>query len=306
MIQINAKEAYMLLKIEEKTLYNWINEGKLQKYESDKGSILLDKKEVLRQRPTVITFFNQKGGVGKTSCSILLSDYYDAKDYKVLILDLDQQGNLSKTFFSYDELKNSLSLYDYLENRTPLLKIIKKYSENIDIIPASIKLSRKDNIDTSVLIEYKNDFASVFKKYELVIIDCPPAYNTFSRLGLLLSNYVFCPVLPEPYSYDGLRDAIYSINQMSRINEDYISYKVFVSSHKATRTILHENFIEKYKDQLKDKLFHNSVPEFIGIAERANISKNIFKVYSEHKAIEKIKLIMEEIENYIYDERDVK
>lgn len=302
---ISVKEGCVHLSVSDKTIRNWIDEGKLKKYEDDKGNILVEKKQLLKMKPTNITLFNQKGGCGKTSSSVIIADYYDKLNEKILLVDLDQQANLSQTFFSYEELKESLTLYDYFSFKTPLNKIIKSYNSNIDCLPASIKLARNDSIDTSMLVKIKADFLPLFKKYSIVILDCPPSLNSFSRFGVLMANYVLCPVVPEPYSYDGLDEVLSSIRDLKEFNRDFSDFKVFISSHKQHKTVIRENYVDLIKNELDGKIFKNSIPDFVGVVERATSRKNIFDMYSSDKSIDKINELMSEIDRYIFDERGI-
>ncbi len=303
---INLKDAVSFLDVSDRTIRNWIDDGKIQKYEDEKGNLMFDKQALLRMKPTVITFFNQKGGCGKTTSSVILTDYFDKKNDKILLVDFDQQGNLSQTFFMYEELKDSLSLYDYFSNKTPLNKIIKKYNENIDVLTSNIKLARTDTIDTSVLVKMKQDFITLFKKYSIVIIDCPPSLNSFSRFGVLLANYIFCPVIPEPYSYDGLDEVLTSISDLVEFNKDFIDYKAFISSHKQIKTLIRENYISLLKNELGDKLFNATVPEFVGIVERSMSKTNIFAMYENDKQINRVYELSMEMDDYIFDGRALK
>lgn len=303
MTLLPVKEASNLANLSENTVRNWIDEKRLTKYEDDKGRLLVNKREILKTVPTVLTFFNQKGGCGKTSSSVICADYFEKQNDKILIVDLDQQGTISQTFFDFDTLNNGLSLYEYIENKTPLSKIIKKYNENIDIIPADIKLSRKDTIDTSILIQMKEDFYPVFKKYSVVIFDCPPSLNAFSRLGVLLANYIFCPIVPEPYSFKGLAEILNSIKILTPLSKDFIDYRIFISTHRQHRTAIREDYVSQFRDQLKERIFSNMIPDFIGIVERGVSFQNIFDMYKNDKSITKINDLMVEVDNYIYEER---
>lgn len=301
---ITIKEACKITNAGDRTIRDWIDEGKLEKFHNDKNILCVNKRQLLKLLPTVLTLFNFKGGCGKTSSSILLTDYFEKQGHKILLVDLDQQGNLSQSFFTYDDIKESLNLYDYFENKTPLFKIVKKYNDNIDLLPSSIKLSRKNNIDTMELTSLKKDFVSLFKKYSLVIIDCPPSFVSFSKFGMLLANYILCPVLAEPYSYDGLAEVLSSIKMIAPYNTDYKDYRAFISSHKAQKSIIRMDYKLAYKEQLKSKMLDGVIPEFVGVVERSMAMKNIFDMYpAKNKQLQMLNALFDEVDLMIYGEK---
>jgi len=303
---LTIKKASNLLNVSDKTIKNWIQEKRLASHEDEKGNIVVNQKELILNTFTSICFFNQKGGVGKTSMSVILGDYFDKNNIKTLLVDLDQQGNLSQTYFDYDEIKDGLTLFDYFYTRTPLSKIVKKYNDNIDILTANIKLSRKDNISIEDLLDLKNDFIPLFKKYQIVIIDCPPALNTFSRFGILLSNYIICPVNPSAFSYDGSFEVLRTINKfIPDLNKDCIDYKFLISKHHHRRVVIKDEYVDLFKKDYQDKIFNGTIPEFVGVEERAVSFKNIFDMYSENdKSCQRIYEVCAEIDNFIFEGRD--
>jgi len=302
---ISIKTATEITNVADRTIRNWIEEGKIKKYDDESGVLRIDKEEFLKQIPTVLTVFNQKGGVGKNSTSVILADYFAKKGIKTLLVDFDQQGNLSQTYFEYDDIKNSLTLFDYFYNKTVISKIIKKYDENIDVLPADIKLSRKDNISLEDMPELKKDFLPIFKKYSVVIVDCPPALNSFSRFGIMLANYVICPVHPSAYSYDGAFEVLNTINKfIPKFNDECYDYRFLISKHHNRRYVIKDEYIEQYKNNFKNKLLEATIPEFVGVEERAVSFTNIFDMYPEtDKMIQKIKEMCEEIKEMVYDKR---
>ncbi len=163
-----------------------------------------------------------------------------------------------------------------------------------------------ENIDVTNWIDRIDDFWNFFKKYSIVLIDCPPSLNAFSRLGLMMTNYIFCPLVPEPYCFDGLTEAIGTINKMKKLNEKFIGYKALISSHELRRTKVREYYIDSFKEEIGNKLFKNVIPNFVGIVERGIAQMNIFDMYSKkEKAIVKINSLMDEIDKYLYEERGI-
>jgi len=297
------KEASKVSRVPERTIRDWMSDGVLQTYKNDDNVACVERRQLLSVIPTVLTVFNQKGGCGKTSLSVLVADYYEKKNMKVLLVDFDQQGNLTQTYFAYDELKDSLSLYDYFENRTPLAKIIRSYNNTIDILPSNIKLSRFDKYDIDDLDAMRRDFAPIFKKYAMVIIDCPPSLNSFSKFGLILSNYVLIPVIPEPYNYDGLFEVMNTIKRLQKFIEGFIDYKVVISAHEQRTIRIHESYIELIRNEIGGKVAEQSIPNFVGIKERSFQKMNIFDLYDNDKSMQKVTALLDELDTAIYDKR---
>jgi Mrp family chromosome partitioning ATPase len=134
------KQACKLSNLSDRTIRDWIADGKIIGKKDDLSGILhVDKLSLLQALPTSICLYNQKEGVGKTTISVMLADYFDKKGAKVLLIDLDRQANLSQTYFEYDDIRNSSTLYNFLEDKTPLAKCIKSYNDNIDVITADIR-----------------------------------------------------------------------------------------------------------------------------------------------------------------------
>lgn len=298
---ITISEASKISGIPETTIRDMIKDERIK--EQKGGKIKIDKIDFLKSIPTVVAFFNQKGGVGKTSASVLLGDYFEKKEMRTLLVDLDQQGNLSQTFFSFSEIQNNPTIYEYLENHTNLKKIVKKYNKLIDIIPSDIRLAKKDNIDTTILLKYKKEFFSFFKDYQIIIIDCPPALNSFSRLGILLANYIFMPLTEEPYCFIGLSDAIDTINTIKELNQQFVEFYAFSSKHIGTKSSIRETTIDEYKKQLKGHFLDITIPNFIGIIERITKRQNIFDTYPHEQATKKIVSLFDKMYQVMYEER---
>lgn len=301
---LTFKRASEISRIPEKTIRDWVSKNFIKKYENERGIDSVDKRELLEYLPTVITLFNQKGGCGKTTASILLADYYERKGDKVLLVDLDQQGNLTQTYFKHSDLQNHPSLYDYFESRTPLQKIVKSYNDFIDVLPSNLKLADKFIGDIDKLDTYKIDFEPLFKKYKIIIVDCPPAIDSFSKLGLILSHYVFIPVIPEPFNYDGLTEVLASIKRMEKYMDNFVDLKVILSYHEQMILGIQESYIDLIKELAKNQVANNTIPNFVGIKERPIRWANFYEFYkNEKKPLTQIENLMKEFDAFIFDER---
>lgn len=251
--------------------------------------------------PNVITFFNNKGGVGKTTSSVLLADYFETKNKKVLLFDLDSQGNLTGTFFEYEDIREKLSFYSFMENQTPLKEIVLNYSEKIDVIPASMKMDNFSNIDVMFWKDKKKLIREFFESYDVVIIDCPPTINGFSWLGLLLCNYAFIPLKSDMYSKDGLENVLEKFEGLKDFNSEYMNNFCYISAHKGQKRVFSEAVQSYFEEELGNTLLKNKLPEFVGLEERQLTRSNIFESNSNKKQIDRLKSFCKEIENKIKD-----
>ncbi len=303
---ITIYEAAKLIKAEYQSAKYIVEENNIEKIDIE-GKTFIDKIEFLSKIPTAICFYNKKGGSGKTTTSKIIADYFDKLGKKILIIDLDPQSNLSFSYFKYSDIVEKNidvkkykfpTLYNYFEENTPLNKIVKKYNNNIDILISDIRLDSKISIDTIQLFTMKKEFKVVMNKYQIIIIDCPPSFNALSRLGMLLCNYIFCPVLAEKYSYDGVDEALEVIKMIKDHNKDFVDFWVFLSKHEWQKTNVRD-FIEiTYRDELKEKFMKNFVPNNISIVESQFQRKNIFDYKGDF--LDKVNLYCNELVDNIY------
>lgn len=255
---------------------------------------------VFAKSPVLITLYNQKGGVGKTTTSILLADYYEKKGAKILLLDLDPQGNLSRAFFDQGALSNTPSLFDFFTRKTAIKNVALSYNTQISLLPSHSHMESLEDVPMETWIMLSMRLQEFFKNFDLVILDCPPAYNAFSKLGLMLGQFIFCPVVPEPFCYQGLAQALVIIKDITAQSNNFVDYKAIVSLYRSHKTIIRKDYIKEYEDQLGDKLFDNPVPNFIGVVERGVSNLNIFDMYSDgDKFIRLLKVAMREIDQYL-------
>ncbi len=266
---------------------------------------MIEKKELnyseIVKKTIIFTIFGRKGGVSKTSTSVLLTDYYEKKNKRILLLDLDDQGNFTQTFFKYKQLKEKDGLYDFIESKKPLAKVVLKYNENIDMIPVTDdRLEEKESVDSEVLKARIPEFLDFFSNYDVVIIDCPPSYSAFTKLGLSMAKYILLPLTPAPYARSGLERALRRLNTSIQTNEIYKGFRAFISSHTKRKVLIQEDYEEIYEKVLKPRgyLLEAKMPDYVGIVERAASYTNIFDMYN-NKTIKEIKTLFNEINDFV-------
>ena len=218
----------------------------------------------------VIAIANQKGGVGKTTTSINLSACLAEKGKKVLLIDMDSQGNTTSGFgFEKNELDKTV--YEVLREEVSIEEAIipvEECFENLFLIPANRNLAGAEiELVTRENMQYilKKQLEPIKDNYDFIIIDCPPA------LGMLtvnaMTDSVLVPIQCEFYALDGLSQLIYTIELIQdSLNPDlYIEGVVFTMYD--ARTNLSLQVVENVKDNLKQTIYKTIIPRNVRLAE---------------------------------------
>lgn len=240
----------------------------------------------------IISMVNQKGGVGKTTTSINLSSCMGQLGVKVLLIDIDPQGNCTTGLgISKSNIKHSV--YDLLTDNIDVNKaIIKTKYKNLSIIPASINLA---GIDSELIEKSFND--ETFKKseqlkiclekisdnYDYIFIDCPPSLGILTSNALAASNTVMIPVQCEFYAIEGILQLLNTITLAQRsINPDLLIEGVLLTMYDP-RTNLGAEVVENIRSYFKEKVYDTIIPRLVRISEAPSYGKPINFYDSESK-----------------------
>ena len=220
----------------------------------------------------VIAIANQKGGVGKTTTSINLSACLAEKGKKVLLIDMDSQGNTTSGFgFEKNELDKTV--YEVLREEVSIEEAIipvEECFENLFLIPANRNLAGAEiELVTRENMQYilKKQLEPIKDNYDFIIIDCPPALGMLTVNALTASDSVLVPIQCEFYALDGLSQLIYTIELIQdSLNPDlYIEGVVFTMYD--ARTNLSLQVVENVKDNLKQTIYKTIIPRNVRLAE---------------------------------------
>ncbi len=168
----------------------------------------------------IVSISNQKGGVGKTTTCINLSAFIAAMGKKVLVVDIDPQGNTTSGFgISKDkELRNSI--YEVMMGDATAEEAIRKSSlPNLDIIPSTIEFAGADVELMAVENREKvlrKALSQVREKYDFIFIDCPPSLNVFSVNAMTASDSVLIPIMGDFFSLEGLSQLLNTIKLVKK------------------------------------------------------------------------------------------
>lgn len=216
----------------------------------------------------IISIFNQKGGVGKTTTAINLSAGLGKLGKSILLIDIDPQGN-STSGLGVD--KNQLIIYDVLVEEANVNDAIKETSaENVDIIPSNnqlagleIEFARAGNWETSL----KDKLEDVKDKYDYIFIDCPPSLGILSVIGLVASNSVIIPIQCEYYALEGVSQLFDTIKLVKGGLNPGLEIEGVVLSMFDGRTNLSIEVVDEVKKFFRGKVYVSLIPRNVRLAE---------------------------------------
>lgn len=218
----------------------------------------------------IIAIANQKGGVGKTTTSINLSACLAEQGKKILVVDIDPQGNATSGLgIDKNALENTI--YELFIDECELEDCIQiEALENLDVLPSNVNLSGaeidligiegREYILKEILTKIKDD-------YDYVIIDCPPSLNILTVNAMVIADTVLVPIQCEYYALEGLSQLIHTINLVKkRLNPDLEMEGVVFTMYDA-RTNLSLEVVENVKKNLKQNVYKTIIPRNIRLAE---------------------------------------
>ena len=218
----------------------------------------------------VISIANQKGGVGKTTTTINLSACLAEAGKRVLVIDMDPQGNTTSGLgIEKDEAENTI--YEVIL-RTVDIKdaIIKDIFDNLDIIPSNVNLAGAEidliDVDNREYI-LKDSLAEVKDNYDFIILDCPPSLSMLTVNAMTASNTVLVPIQCEYYALEGLTQLMHTFNLVKKKLNKKLELEGVVFTMYDSRTNLSLQVVENVKDNLQEKIYKTIIPRNIRLAE---------------------------------------
>lgn len=218
----------------------------------------------------IIAVANQKGGVGKTTTSINLSACLAEAGQKVLVVDVDPQGNTTSGL-GVDKNNVENTIYELMLGECTVDEaIIKNVLDNLDVMPSNVNLAGAE-IDLIGVEEreyiLQKEINSVKDNYDFVIVDCPPSLSMLTVNAMTASDTVLVPIQCEYYALEGLSQLIHTINLVKkRLNPDLEMEGVVFTMYDA-RTNLSLQVVENVKENLKQTIYKTIIPRNVRLAE---------------------------------------
>jgi len=236
----------------------------------------------------IIAIVNQKGGVGKTTTSINLSAALGELGKRVLMIDLDPQGNAT-TGVGVDKKGLENSIYEVLTFKTPVQKaIVKTKSKNLDVIPAYLNLAgvemelielerkyKETDQRFNRVMRLKEELAIVSDNYDFILIDCPPSLGILTTNALAAANSVLIPVQCEYYALEGIMQLINTIMLAQRKVNPNLDIEGVLLTMLSVNTNLGLEVISSIKEFFKERVYDTIIPRLIKLAEAPSHGKTI-------------------------------
>ena len=248
----------------------------------------------------VIAVFNQKGGVGKTTTNVNLTASLGAMGKKILVLDLDPQGNTTSGY-GIDKQSVDGTIYDVIIDGVDINEtILNTEFENIDIIASDTDLAGCEiELTSRESREYilKNSIDKVRDNYDYIIMDCPPSLNMLTINALTAATSVLVPIQCEYYALEGLSQLIHTIELVKdRLNNSLEIEGVVFTMYDA-RTNLSLQVVENVKDNLDQNIYKTIIPRNVRLAEAPSYGQPITIYDSKSAGAESYRLLAEEVIN---------
>jgi len=223
----------------------------------------------------IISIINQKGGVGKTTTVINLAAGLSMKGKKILVIDLDPQGNATTGLGLLNTESSEQTIYSVLNGNRKISEVVKKTKiENLDLITSNVDLSglevetagdsRRAFMLKDELTAYLNDSRA---SYDYVLIDCPPSLSLLTIMALVSSNSLVVPLQTEFFALEGLTQLMKTIDRIKSNLNPELTIKGILLTMYDKRNKLSSEVEKDAREYFRDKVYSTVVPRNVRLSE---------------------------------------
>ena len=218
----------------------------------------------------IIAIANQKGGVGKTTTAINLAACLAEAGQKILIIDIDPQGNTTSGF-GLPKTDIEKTVYEVLLGECNIKDaIVENIIDNLDILPSNVNLAGAEidliDVDNREYI-LKESILEVRDRYDYIILDCPPSLSMLTVNAMTAADTVLVPIQCEYYALEGLTQLIHTINLVKKKLNPQLELEGVVFTMYDSRTNLSTEVVENVKENIHLHIYKTLIPRNVRLAE---------------------------------------
>ena len=224
----------------------------------------------------IFSFCNQKGGVGKTTSAINLAASLSLKGRKVLLIDMDPQGNATSGL-GEEKKRNTPTIYPVIVDGIPISEaIISSNVENLSLIPSNSELSGAE-IELIPLPgrEYRlrKSIENIRDMFEYIVIDCPPSLGLLTINSVTASDYIIIPLQCEYYALEGLGQLLETYSRIKKSLNPELELGGVLLTMADFRTRLTDQVIREVRGYFHEKVFETVIPRSVKLSEAPSFGK---------------------------------